>query len=228
MHRRGRQLGAVNGTSAFNPDAYVRSQAGIGYEIAKRVIDVLISTTALLLCMPLLILSALAIILESPGPVLYRRRVIGKGGIPFDALKLRTMIESKEDEVRRDEKLAVEFNNNHKLRNDPRVTRVGKILRKYSIDELPQLVNVLLGQMSLVGPRMISFPELEKFGTWSYMVLETKPGITGLWQVSGRSDLPYEERICLSVYYVKNRCLLLDLKILAKTIPAVLSGRGAY
>lgn len=228
MHRRRQELGAVNGTSAFNPDAYERSQVGIGYEIIKRIIDILISVTALFVCMPLLMLSALAIILDSPGPVLYRRRVIGKGGVPFDALKLRTMVENEEDEVRRDEKLAEEFSNNHKLRNDPRVTRIGKILRKYSIDELPQLVNVLLGQMSLVGPRMISFPELEKFGTWSYTVLETKPGITGLWQVSGRSDLPYEERIWLNVYYVQNRSLLLDLNILTKTIPVVLSGRGAY
>jgi lipopolysaccharide/colanic/teichoic acid biosynthesis glycosyltransferase len=190
--------------------------------------DILIASILLLFVAPLLLPVAVAIVCDSPGSVFYRRRVIGRYGRPFDALKFRTMVEDNERQLDSNKQLAEEFGKNHKLRNDPRVTRVGRILRKYSIDEIPQLINVLLGQMSLVGPRIISFPEIEKFGQWLDIVLTVKPGITGLWQVNGRGDLPYEERVRLNVYYVQNRSLLLDIKILLKTIPAVLSGRGAY
>jgi lipopolysaccharide/colanic/teichoic acid biosynthesis glycosyltransferase len=178
--------------------------------------------------LPVLILASIAILLDSPGRVLYRRGVVGKGGRPFAAWKLRTMIENGDAHVTENSRLAEEYNNNHKLREDPRVTGVGKLLRKSSIDELPQLFNVLRGEMSLVGPRMISFPELEKFGEWQEKILEVKPGITGLWQVRGRGDLDYDERVRLNVYYVDNRSVLLDLRILAKTIPAVLTGKGAF
>lgn len=219
-------MGAVNG--ALGSDEVAESGVSPWYEPAKRALDVLISGLLLLLAIPLLIPISIAIALDSPGPVLFRRRVVGKGGRPFHALKLRTMVENGDAEVSRDSRLAEEYGNNHKLRCDPRVTRVGRLLRKTSIDELPQLINVLLGQMSLVGPRMISFPELEKFGPWQDKILQVKPGVTGLWQVNGRSDLPYEDRVRLNVYYVDHRSLLLDMKILAKTIPTVISGRGAY
>ena len=219
-------MGAVNG--ALGSDEVAESGVSPWYEPAKRALDVLISGLLLLLVIPLLIPISIAIALDSPGPVLFRRRVVGKGGRPLHALKLRTMVENGDAEVSRDSRLAEEYGNNHKLRCDPRVTRVGRLLRKASIDELPQLINVLLGQMSLVGPRMISFPELEKFGPWQDKILQVKPGVTGLWQVNGRSDLPYEDRVRLNVYYVDHRSLLLDLKILARTIPAVISGRGAY
>jgi len=198
------------------------------YQPIKRLMDIVISSLILALALPFFIPIALAIFIDNPGCVLYRRRVVGKGGKPFFALKLRTMVENGDEHILRDGKLAKEFLTNHKLREDPRITRVGKFLRKTSIDELPQLINVLKGEMSLVGPRMISFPELEKFGEWQDKILEVKPGITGLWQVSGRSDLDYNARIQLNVYYVNNRSVLLDLKILAKTIPAVLTAKGAY
>ena len=219
-------MGAVNG--ALGSDEVAESGVSPWYEPAKRALDVLISGLLLLLAIPLLIPISIAIALDSRGPVFFHRRVVGKGGRPFHALKLRTMVENGDAEVSRDSRLAEEYGNNHKLRCDPRVTRVGRLLRKASIDELPQLINVLLGQMSLVGPRMISFPELEKFGPWRDKILQVKPGVTGLWQVNGRSDLPYEDRVRLNVYYVDHRSLLLDLKILAKTIPTVISGRGAY
>ena len=198
------------------------------YESAKRLMDVVLSGSLLILLLPFLIPISIAILLDSPGSVFYRRQVVGQGGKLFDALKLRTMIENGDHKVNGDSNLAQEYNNNHKLRSDPRVTRIGKFLRKTSIDELPQLWNVLKGDMSLVGPRMISFPELEKFGQWQSKILEIKPGITGLWQVNGRGELDYEERVRMNVYYVDNRSLLFDAKILAKTIPAVLTARGAF
>lgn len=221
-------MAAVNGISSFRSDGVSGPSAGRMYQLAKRLLDVLVAGVLLAAALPLVVPVAIAIRLESPGPVLYRRRVVGRGGRPFDALKLRTMIENSDQRVARDSRLAEEYNSNHKLRRDPRITRVGRVLRKISVDELPQLINVLRGEMSLVGPRMISFPELEKFGEWQEKILGVKPGITGLWQVSGRSDLEYEDRVRLNVYYVDHQSLLLDLKILAKTIPVVLMGRGAY
>jgi lipopolysaccharide/colanic/teichoic acid biosynthesis glycosyltransferase len=125
--------------------------------------------------------------------------------------------------------LQQELRSSHKLKEDPRITRVGGFLRKYSLDELPQLFNVLLGQMGLVGPRMISPAEAEKYGRHRLDLLTVKPGITGLWQVSGRSNLSYDERVSLDMYYIRNHSVWLDLQILfVQTIPAVLLGRGAY
>lgn len=219
-------MGAINGTSPVKPR--VETKPISWYEIGKRALDITISALFLLVALPILVPVSVAIILDSRGPVLYQRRVVGRNGKAFHALKLRTMIENGDHHVAGDTQLFEEFNNNHKLRRDPRVTRIGRILRKTSIDEIPQLINVLRGEMSLVGPRMISFPELEKFGEWQDKILGVKPGITGLWQVSGRSDLDYDDRVRLNVYYVDHHSLWLDLKILAKTIPAVISGRGAY
>jgi lipopolysaccharide/colanic/teichoic acid biosynthesis glycosyltransferase len=116
----------------------------------------------------------------------------------------------------------------HKLKDDPRITRIGKYLRKFSIDEFPQLINVLRGEMSLVGPRMISPPELEKYEQWDINLLTVRPGITGLWQISGRSDVSYEERVRLDMQYIRNWNIWLDLQILFRTIPAVIKGKGAY
>lgn len=209
-------------------DGSAQGRPTIWYEPAKRVMDIFIAGVLLVAFVPVLIPVALLIALDSPGPVFYKRRVVGRGGRPFDALKLRTMVENGDHKLTDNDQLTERFNSNHKLKDDPRVTRIGRFLRKTSLDEFPQLINVIRGDMSLVGPRMISFPELEKFGRWQDRILEVKPGITGLWQVNGRSDLPYEERVRLNVYYINNRSLLLDLKILAKTIPAVMTARGAY
>lgn len=198
------------------------------YDLEKRALDIIVALPVLIISLPVLILAALAIRLDSPGPVLFRRTVVGRERIPFDALKLRTMCDGAENAAHDDPSAQEEMEANHKVRNDERVTKIGKLLRKTSVDEIPQLFNVLLGQMSLVGPRMISFPEIEKFGIWQDSILSVKPGITGLWQVSGRSNLSYEDRVRLNVYYVKRRGIMLDLRILARTVPAVLTGRGAY
>ena len=221
-------MGAMNGFASARPEEIEQVGPSFMYESGKRILDILISGLALLASIPLIIPTSIAVLFDSPGPLFYKRRVVGRGGKPFDALKLRTMVENGDAKVAQDVRLSEEFNNNHKLKSDPRITGVGRILRKASIDELPQLINVLKGEMSLVGPRMISFPELEKFGEWQDKILQVKPGITGLWQVSGRSDLDYDDRVRLNVYYVDHRSLLLDLKILVKTIPAVLTGKGAY
>ena len=221
-------MGAIERRTSVDVGEIPVSEAGWGYEVAKRCLDVAVSAALLIILTPLLIPIALAIRIDSRGPVFYRRRVVGRGGKSFRAFKLRTMVENGDPQIAQNKRLLDEFNSNHKLEVDPRVTRVGKALRKTSTDELPQLINVLRGEMSLVGPRMISFPELEKFGEWQERILQVKPGITGLWQVRGRSDLDYEERVRLNVYYVTHRSLALDLWILAKTIPVVISGRGAY
>jgi lipopolysaccharide/colanic/teichoic acid biosynthesis glycosyltransferase len=133
-----------------------------------------------------------------------------------------------DERLARDPELRHEFELNHKLKNDPRVTRIGRFLRRTSLDELPQLINVVLGQMSLVGPRMITSEERARYGKWRMNLSTVKPGITGLWQVSGRSDVSYEERVMLDMNYIRNYSIWFDLQILWQTIPAVLKSRGAY
>jgi len=197
--------------------------------LAKTALEYSLSVLGLILLLPLLLLIALLIKTDSPGPVFYRRRVLGVSGRKFDALKFRTMYEYGDELLAPEDELAKELREKHKLRADPRITRIGRWLRKYSLDELPQLFNVLLGQMSLVGPRMISPEELGKYGRNTSNLLTVKPGITGLWQVSGRSDLSYEERVRLDMYYIRNYSVWLDLQILfVQTLPAVMKGRGAY
>jgi exopolysaccharide biosynthesis polyprenyl glycosylphosphotransferase len=195
----------------------------------KMVLEYTLATFGLLVISPLLLAIALAVKLDSRGPVLHRRRVLGVNGKTFDAFKFRTMHVDGDEVLRRHPELAAQLKANHKLRYDPRVTRVGAFLRRFSFDELPQLFNVLLGQMSLVGPRMITAEEGSKYGPYRMNLLTVKPGITGLWQVSGRSDLSYAERVNLDMYYVRNYSVWLDLQILfVQTLPAVLKGRGAY
>ncbi|MEN6520989.1 MAG: sugar transferase [Armatimonadota bacterium] len=198
------------------------------YIMEKRALDIAISFPLVIVLLPFLPVIALAVKLDSRGPLFHKRKVVGREKREFNAFKLRTMLDGIDPLEYASEEERKELENNHKLRSDRRVTRVGKILRKTSIDELPQLMNVLLGQMSLVGPRMISFEEIEKFGIYQDKILSVKPGITGLWQVSGRSKLSYEDRVRLNVYYVDHRSLKLDLLILIRTIPAVITGNGAY
>lgn len=188
--------------------------------------DYLGAACGLLLLSPLLALIALAIKLGSPGPVLYRRQVLGRGGKLFHAYKFRTMYVNG-DEVLTEAQRA-ELRARHKLKNDPRVTRVGRFLRTYSLDELPQLINVLKGQMSLIGPRMITLAEKKKYGKWDMNLLTVKPGLSGLWQVSGRSDVSYEERVRLDMHYIRNYTIWLDLYILMRTFLVVIKGKGAY
>jgi lipopolysaccharide/colanic/teichoic acid biosynthesis glycosyltransferase len=191
-------------------------------------LDYSIAVPVAILATPLLVLLAVLVKLDSPGPVLYRRRVLGLGGRSFDALRLRTMRTDGDEILARHPELQDELEREGKLRDDPRVTPLGKALRRSSLDELPQVFNVVLGQMSIVGPRMITADEQKRYGCWDLNLLTVKPGITGLWQTSGRSEVSYEERVQLDMNYIRNWTVWLDLHILLRTIPAVLQGRGAY
>jgi lipopolysaccharide/colanic/teichoic acid biosynthesis glycosyltransferase len=174
------------------------------------------------------LLIAILIKRDSCGPVIHRRRVVGLYGRDFDAFKFRTMVPNAEACLLTSPELQKEWEETGKIQNDPRITRVGRVLRRFSLDELPQLFNVLRGEMSLVGPRMITPAELNHFGRWRYNLLTVKPGMTGLWQVSGRSDVSYEERVRLDMHYIRNHTMWLDLQLLVATVTAVLAGRGAY
>jgi exopolysaccharide biosynthesis polyprenyl glycosylphosphotransferase len=194
----------------------------------KSTFDYVGAAVGLILLLPFLLLIALLVKLDSPGPALHRRRVLGAGGRTFEAFKFRTMRIDADEYLKQHPELAEELKRNGKLKNDPRVTRLGKLLRKASIDELPQLINVLKGQMSLVGPRMISPPEWVQFGKWKHNLLTVRPGLTGLWQISGRSELSYKDRVRLDMHYIRNYSIWLDMRVLFNTFGAVLRGSGAY
>jgi len=194
----------------------------------KDVLDYILAAVGLALISPLLLILALIVRLDSPGPILYRRRVLGRGGSEFDAFKFRTMFVNGDEILAAYPDLQARLQQDGKLKDDPRVTRSGRWMRRFSLDELPQLFNVLRGQMSLVGPRMISPPELARYGEYAQERLTVKPGLTGLWQVSGRAETAYQDRVRLDIQYIRTWSLWLDLKLLLLTIPAVLKGRGAY
>jgi lipopolysaccharide/colanic/teichoic acid biosynthesis glycosyltransferase len=203
------------------------------YLVAKRTLDLVLGSLALVLALPILAIAALAIKATTPGPVFFRQERVGRGGTTFTLWKLRTMYVDTDDSAHRayvramftgDETQARTRSGLQKL-DDARITRVGGVLRRTSIDELPQLINVLRGQMSLVGPRPALPWEVELFGALGRLRAEVKPGITGLWQVSGRSRLTMREALELDCAYARQRSLLLDLKILASTVPVVLARR---
>ncbi len=200
--------------------------------VLKALIDYLGAIFGLIVLSPLFLFIAIVMKLTDPGPIVYRRRVVGVGGKEFDAYKFRTMVVNSKDVLEellaRDPKARDEYNKYYKLKDDPRITKIGAFLRKTSIDELPQLINVLRGEMSIVGPRMITMEEVEKYGKWGLNLHTVKPGITGLWQVAGRSELTYEERVRLDMNYIRNYSIWIDLQIVVQTIPAVLMSKGAY
>ena len=199
------------------------------YNLAmKTILDYAIALPGLLLIAPLFIFLAILVKLDSPGPIFHRRRVLGQNGRVFDAFKFRTMYVNGDEILARHPKLQRELNKNYKLKCDPRITRVGNFLRKFSLDELPQLLNVLARDMSLIGPRIIAPEEINKYGQHSQTLMLVLPGLTGLWQVSGRSNTTYEERVALDMHYITEWSVWLDIKILFRTIPAVLKGDGAY
>ena len=184
----------------------------------NRSLDVLLAALALALCSPVLALAGLAIRLESEGPVLYRQRRVGRGGEPFELWKLRTMVSGAEtmgDGI-------------YVIEGDPRITRVGRLLRRFSLDELPNLVNVLRGDMAIVGPRPTVQEQVDRYTERQRRRLEVKPGITGWAQVNGRTSLPWPERIELDVWYVEHRSLRLDLRILTMTLRMLATGHGLY
>jgi exopolysaccharide biosynthesis polyprenyl glycosylphosphotransferase len=197
-------------------------------QLVKTIIDYLLTIVGVLIILPLFLLIGIAIKLDSPGPIFHRRRVMGVNGREYDAFKFRTMFINGDEILDRNPALKAELERNHKLKVDPRITRIGGILRKYSLDELPQLFNILLGHMSLVGPRMISPEEMPKYQQWGMNLLTVRPGLTGLWQVSGRSNLSYEDRVRLDMFYIRNWNIWLDFQIMFQTIPKVLRGDGAY
>ncbi|MGW1024967.1 sugar transferase [Streptomyces sp. NPDC002577] len=195
--------------------------------LIKRLIDVIGSLAVLLLMAPLILVISLAIASTSPGGVIYRQARAGRDGRPFAMFKFRTMRAGADAE--RAALAARNETDGHlfKVRDDPRITPVGRLLRRLSLDELPQLVNVLRGEMSLVGPRPLPVGDSDYSGP-ARARLSVAPGLTGLWQVSGRSQLPWEEMVRLDLHYVEHRSLGLDLVILARTVPAVLTARGAH
>jgi Undecaprenyl-phosphate galactose phosphotransferase WbaP len=200
--------------------------------VTKRAMDMLLASAALLLALPLFLFVALAIQLTSQGPILYRHVRVGRNGQSIQALKFRTMVVAAEsvlkDYLAAHPECQLEWTRDQKLKNDPRATPFGKWLRRFSLDELPQLWNVLIGQMSLVGPRPIIQAEIEKFGRGYELYSRVRPGITGLWQVSGRNNTTYQERVAFDEYYVRNWSIWLDAYILVRTAKAVLTAEGAY
>ncbi len=202
------------------------------YRVIKRCLDIFL----ILLCTPLILLAigvvGMLVVLSSPGPIFYSHRRIRKNGAFFSMWKFRTMCvnsaEVLEEHLAKHPAARAEWNQTHKLRHDPRITRIGSILRRYSLDELPQFWNVLVGHMSLVGPRPIVAAEVEKYGDCFECYCRVKPGLTGLWQVSGRSELTYDERVALDCEYVNRWSLRRDLQILMRTFTAVVNQDGAY
>lgn len=200
---------------------------GTGF-LLKRAFDYLLTLIALIISLPIMLITSICIKFESKGPVFYKQSRIGKNGKPFNMYKFRSMVQDADQLLN---KLASQNQVDgiaFKMKDDPRITRTGRFIRKYSIDELPQLFNVLKGNMSLIGPRPPLEIEVAHYSDWEWRRLEVLPGITGLWQVSGRSDLSFQQWVNLDVYYIENWSIALDLKILLKTIPVVLKGEGAY
>jgi exopolysaccharide production protein ExoY len=199
---------------------------------SKRVVDIVLAISGIVLLAPLLIICFVVTIVASPGPALFRHKRVGFNGKLFDCLKFRTMVTDAPERLRQllesDPLAAAEWMANQKLRYDPRVTAIGALLRKSSLDELPQLFNVLRGDMSIVGPRPVTEEELTKYSGAVNTYLACRPGITGLWQVSGRSTTTYNKRVACDTFYARKWSMTLDAKIVLVTIPALLLSDDAY
>lgn len=201
-------------------------------QLLKRIFDIALSFIGIIILLPFFLILGILIKIDSPGPCIYKRWVVGKNRHKFGFYKFRTMCINS-DEVLRDllnsnQEAREEFNKYYKLRDDPRITRLGKFLRKTSLDELPQLFNVLLGQMSLIGPRPITENEVPRYGNYIYEYFKVRPGISGLWQVSGRSNIDYQERVQMDTWYVHNWSVWLDMVLLWRTVAVVVKHKGAY
>jgi exopolysaccharide production protein ExoY len=213
----------------FDPRFVSISPVGL---TAKRMIDVALALSGIILLAPLLIICFVVTRATSSGPAIFRHKRVGFGGKPFDCLKFRTMVLDAPERLRKlleeDPAAAAEWAECQKLRHDPRITPIGAILRKSSLDELPQLFNVLMGNMSIVGPRPVTEEELSRYGASVKIYAACRPGITGLWQVSGRSSTSYKTRVACDTYYARMWSLSLDIKIMIVTIPSVLFTKGAH
>jgi len=203
-------------------------------EVIKRLFDIVFSLSVLIFCSPLYLILAILIAISSPGPIFYIQKRVGKNFKTFGCVKFRTMVQNADQVLAKmleeNPHLKQEFDENFKLKQDPRITWIGKFLRYTSLDEFPQFWNVLMGEMSVVGPRPLVPDELSRYGYRIQKVLSIRPGITGLWQVSGRNDIPYDKRIRMDVYYAGSHNWLMDLWIVVKTIGVMLFPRnnGAY
>jgi exopolysaccharide production protein ExoY len=197
-----------------------------------RALDLTISITLLVILAPLLVLLAIAVYVNDPGPIIFAHSRVGRNGTMFKVLKFRSMVKDAQARLQHllatDAEARASWAAEHKLRNDPRITRFGHFLRKSSLDELPQLINVLRGEMSLVGPRPISPEEAVRYGRYFDLYCSVKPGVTGLWQVCGRNDVSYRRRVALDVSFTRNNTVPLYFAILARTAPAALLARGSY
>ncbi len=199
----------------------------------KNFLDILLTLIFLPLALLIGLIIALLIKIDSPGPIFFSQERVGKGGKKFKLFKFRTMYADAEERLKEilenNEKYLEEWNKKRKISSDPRITRIGRFLRRFSLDELPQFINILKGDMSLIGPRPVTEDELEKYyKEFKEIYYKVKPGLTGLWQVMGRNEIDYPTRVYLDVCYVLNWSIWLDIWILLKTIPAVISGKGAY
>ncbi len=198
------------------------------FDAVKRIMDIVIASMILLLFLPVIPVIVLLIKLDSPGPVLFRQRRVGKGGREFDFFKFRSMHVGAENVIASLRPLSGIDGPVFKLKEDPRVTRTGRFLRRSSLDELPQLINVLKGEMSIVGPRPNLPSEVAQYLPWQRKRLDVTPGITCYWQIAGRSHIGFQEWMRLDLEYIRNRSIATDIKIMLKTIPAVIARKGAY
>ena len=198
------------------------------YDFLKRIFDIICSSVALIILSPVFLILATAIKTTDKGPVFFAHRRVGKDGKPLNIYKFRSMVTNAEDLIKQfTPEQKAEYERNFKLENDPRVTKVGKFMRRTSLDELPQLFNILKGDISIVGPRPVMEVETEIYGNYRDMLLSVKPGLTGFWAANGRSCTTYTRRRAMEIYYIKNRSVCFDLKIILKTITSVFKGEGA-
>jgi lipopolysaccharide/colanic/teichoic acid biosynthesis glycosyltransferase len=216
----------LTGARAANGDRSSRVRSF--YQVGKRALDISVAFVALVLASPLLLVIALLVKISSKGPVFFAHQRLGRDGREFQCLKFRTMIANAEERLKRDPQLRQKFEEKFKLEDDPRITPLGACLRRTSLDELPQLFHVLRGEMSLVGPRPIVEDELSKYSIYAKKLLSVKPGLSGLWQVCGRSDTTYPQRVMMDMHYIDHRCLRLDLRLLLLTASAVVRKSGAW
>lgn len=218
--------------SGQNNDRRIVSRPHVVGRASKRAVDIAIATTALVLLSPLMLIVALIVKLSDRGPAFYSHTRVGYEGAAFGCLKFRTMrIDASAqlaELLRTNPSARAEWETTRKLKSDPRITVVGEILRKSSMDELPQLINILRGEMSIVGPRPVTAEELARYGDHVTSYMAARPGLTGQWQISGRNDVSYEYRVALDVQYVRDWSLARDFIIIAKTVPALFSQRGCY
>ncbi len=216
---------ALENTEVSNENILKRQSP---YRYIKRFMDVILATIALVVLSPIFLIIAIAIKIESKGPVFFKHTRIGKNGKIIKLYKFRSMVINAEELIKSfTPEQMKEYKENYKLTNDPRITKIGKFLRKTSLDELPQLLNIIKGDLSIIGPRPVVTDELEKYGANTKKFLSVTPGLTGYWAANGRSCTTYEQRMQMELYYIDNLSLKMDIKVFFKTIEAVIKREGA-